>query len=192
MNLTNRHSIYNDTQQRILDATINCVKLWGLEKTSLNDIAKQAGVTRPTVYSYYPSRDEVIRAALLQSGYAFGERVIDHIRGFASARDRLLEAVLFAIEQLPLEPYLTLITRSDIPSQFYEDALIDNEGLHICLAIFDAVFEDSPRSDQDTLDIMELSIRLTLSLLVLRGPTTRSTAELRGFLERRLLPAAGL
>lgn len=192
MNPISRQSIYNDTQQRILDATINCVKLWGLEKTSLNDIAKQAGVTRPTVYSYYPSRDAVIRAALLQSGYAFGERVIDHIRRFASARERLLEAVLFAIEQLPLEPYLTLVTRSDIPSQFYEDALIDSEGLHICLAIFDAVFEDSDHSDRDKLDIMELSIRLTLSLLVLRGPTTRSTKELRGFLERRLLPAAGL
>ena len=31
----------NDTQQRILDATIDCVKTWGVEKTSLNDQSSQ-------------------------------------------------------------------------------------------------------------------------------------------------------
>ena len=70
----------NDTQQRILDATIDCVKTWGVEKTSLNDIAKRAGVTRPTVYNYYGNRTAVIRAALLSSGHHFAERVIAHIQ----------------------------------------------------------------------------------------------------------------
>ena len=51
-----------DTQARILDAAIACVKRWGVDKVTLNDIAQEAGLTRPTVYSYYPGRDEVIKA----------------------------------------------------------------------------------------------------------------------------------
>ena len=49
-----------DTQQRIVDAAVRCVKKWGIAKVTLNDIAKEAGVTRPTVYSYFSNRDEVV------------------------------------------------------------------------------------------------------------------------------------
>ena len=182
----------NDTQQRILDATIDCVKTWGVEKTSLNDIAKRAGVTRPTVYNYYGNRTAVIRAALLSSGHHFAERVIAHIQAWPTPADRLVEAVVFALEELPKEPYLAVITRADLSSYIYEDALSDREGVEMCLAIFNTVFDGTTLSEQDRIEVMELSVRLALSLLMLSGPATHEGDNLRGFLRRRLVPAAGL
>ena len=159
----------NDTQQRILDATIDCVKTWGVEKTSLNDIAKRAGVTRPTVYNYYGNRTAVIRAALLSSGHHFAERVIAHIQAWPTPADRLVEAVVFALEELPKEPYLAVITRADLSSYIYEDALSDSEGVEMCMAIFNTVFDGTTLSEQDRIEVMELSVRLALSLYTVRS-----------------------
>jgi AcrR family transcriptional regulator len=183
---------FNETQQRILDAAIQCLKKWGIEKTNLNDIAKQAGVTRPTVYSYFPNKGDVIRTALLQSGYAFGAKLVQHIGQFECTGDRLLEAVVYAIEKLPKEPYLTVITQADLSSTINQGALTDEEGFAICLDLFRYIFKHSPPGEQDLAEITEFTIRVALSLLILKGPAKRTGKELRGLLERRLLPGLGL
>lgn len=182
---------FNDTQHKILAAAVSCVKQWGIEKTSLNDIAKQAGVTRPTVYSYFPNRNDVIRTALLQSGYTFAERLKAHFSPFTSSKERLLEAVLFALEELPKEPYLALLSESkaDISGYINQDALNDSEGQAICLELFALIFADTSISDQDLIEVMEITVRLVLSLLMMPGPIQRKPEEMRLFLEKRLLSA---
>lgn len=182
---------FNETQQKILDAAIACVKQWGIEKTSLNDIAKQAGVTRPTVYSYFPNRNDVIRTALLQSGYSFAKRLKDHLQLFSNSADRLLESVIFSLEELPKEPYLALLSESkaDISGYINQDALSDSEGQAICLDLFVMIFADSKISDDDLIEVMEFTVRLVLSLLMMPGPIKRDSQQLRRFLQNRLLPA---
>lgn len=192
MNMFVNETTFNDTQQRILNAAIECVKQWGIEKTSLNDIAKQAGVTRTTVYSYFESKDQVIRTALLQSGYAFAERLKQHIAAFKKPQSRLLESIIFAVEELPKEPYLTLITQANLSAFVNEDALNEPEAQQICLEIFRDIFRNEIISDTDLVEYTEFTTRLVLSLLTLKGPIERDSSELRGFLKRRLLPALGL
>lgn len=182
----------NNTQQRILDAAIHCIKQWGVEKTSLNDIAKQAGVTRPTVYSYFPNKNEVIRQALLQSGLAFRERLFVHIKSFDDTPQRLIECVAFAIEELPKEPYLALILQADLSAHVNQNALSSEDGFAICLMLFEEVFKDAGISANELKEITEYTVRITLSLLILKGPVTRNCDELRSFLKRRLLPSLGL
>ena len=183
---------FNETQQRSLEAAITCVKQWGIEKTSLNDIAKQAGVTRPTVYSYFPNRNDVIRTALLQSGYAFADRLRELINRYSTTADRLVESVLFALEELPKEPYLAVLTDADISGYINKDALSDPEGQQICFSLFSEIFRDEDISDEELAEITEFVVRLALSLLMISGLVQRDREQLRGLLQRRLLPAAGL
>jgi AcrR family transcriptional regulator len=180
---------FNDTQQKIIDAAIRCVKQWGIEKTNLNDIAKEAGVTRPTVYSYFPNRHDVIRTALLQSGYGFAQRVLSHMKQFNNTRDRLMETLLFALAELPKEPYLALITDSHLSSQINEDALNDSEGQLICFQLFQAIYEHDMPNDEALMEITEMTTRVLLSLLMLKGPLHRNREQQKAFLERRLLPS---
>jgi AcrR family transcriptional regulator len=50
---------------RVLAATITCLARWGLAKTTLDDIAREAGVSRATVYRLFPGgKDVVVRAAV--------------------------------------------------------------------------------------------------------------------------------
>lgn len=53
-------------RRRILEATLRCVERWGLAKTSIEDVATAAGLSRATVYRYFPGgRDEVISETVL-------------------------------------------------------------------------------------------------------------------------------
>ncbi|MBV9252708.1 MAG: helix-turn-helix transcriptional regulator, partial [Actinobacteria bacterium] len=49
--------------QRILDATLRCIGRWGVAKTTLEDVAREAGCSRATVYRAVPGgKDGLIEA----------------------------------------------------------------------------------------------------------------------------------
>ncbi len=51
---------------RILDATLELVQRWGYKKTTIDDIAKQAGVAKGTIYLHWKTREALFEALLLR------------------------------------------------------------------------------------------------------------------------------
>jgi AcrR family transcriptional regulator len=47
---------------RILDAAIACFTQFGNDKTTVNDVARVAGVARQTIYRYFPDRGSLLEA----------------------------------------------------------------------------------------------------------------------------------
>jgi AcrR family transcriptional regulator len=58
-----------ETRGRILEAAIACFTQFGNDKTTLNDVARVAGLSRQTIYRYFPDR-----AALLEEVDAYEAR----------------------------------------------------------------------------------------------------------------------
>lgn len=52
-----------ETEEKILDAAIRTFLRYGARKTSMNDIAQAAGVSRQTLYDLFGSKEELIRAS---------------------------------------------------------------------------------------------------------------------------------
>jgi AcrR family transcriptional regulator len=50
------------TQERLLDATDRLVRQLGIKKTSMADVARDAGVARATLYRYFESREVLLNA----------------------------------------------------------------------------------------------------------------------------------
>src|SRR5262245_25941565 len=48
----------------ILDAALACFKERGFAATRLEDVAAKAGVTKGTIYLYYPSKEELFKAVV--------------------------------------------------------------------------------------------------------------------------------
>ena len=73
-----------DTRERILEAAYACVARWGLSKTSVEDVAKEAGLSRSTLYRYFPGgRDELIGSVVgweheevMERGLVFAHRAL--------------------------------------------------------------------------------------------------------------------
>lgn len=52
-----------DTEEKILDAAIRTFLRFGARKTSMNDIAQAAGVSRQTLYDLFGGKSELIQAS---------------------------------------------------------------------------------------------------------------------------------
>lgn len=83
------------TAERILDATMATMSDHGIARLSLEDVARRAGLSRQTVYRYFPSKSALLAAAVLREEEVF----IDNVMRAAAAHadfDRAVEAALAA------------------------------------------------------------------------------------------------
>jgi len=55
---------YEEREQHILDAAAELIVRYGYDKTSMSDIAEEAGVTRAIVYLHFDSKDNLFEALL--------------------------------------------------------------------------------------------------------------------------------
>ncbi|WP_238174504.1 TetR/AcrR family transcriptional regulator [Kribbella kalugense] len=54
-------------REAVLDSVLATFARFGYQKTSLSEVARAAGVSRPTLYSWFEAKDELFRAAVEQS-----------------------------------------------------------------------------------------------------------------------------
>jgi AcrR family transcriptional regulator len=93
-------SISNDTSpdlgDKILDAAASCVLAYGVERVTLAEIARRAGVSRPTIYRRWPDTRALL-AALLTA------RIIGVLRDLPArdgGREALVERIVGVAERL--------------------------------------------------------------------------------------------
>ena len=89
---------------RILDAAASVILRWGYNKTTIDDIARQAGVAKGTIYLHWNTREELFTALLRRERLALTEdvkqRIIDDPTG-ATLRGMLKHSTL-ALMKRPL------------------------------------------------------------------------------------------
>lgn len=86
---------------RVLAATITCLARWGLAKTTLDDIAREAGVSRATVYRLFPGgKDVVVRAAVAAELDAVERGLARRLLGVDDLEERVVAVLTFATAAL--------------------------------------------------------------------------------------------
>jgi AcrR family transcriptional regulator len=56
----------SDLEVRVLDATTRCIARWGVAKTTLDDVAREAGCSRASVYRAFPGGKDALVQRLVQ------------------------------------------------------------------------------------------------------------------------------
>ena len=56
--------LMDEREQKIVDAAMAVFSRYGVKRTTMNDIANEAGVVRQTLYNVYANKDEVLRATI--------------------------------------------------------------------------------------------------------------------------------
>jgi len=86
-----------DTRERILEAAYACVARWGLSKTSVEDVAKEADLSRSTLYRYFPGgRDELIGAVIGWEHDRFFGRLYEAVHDASSLEEVMERGLTFA------------------------------------------------------------------------------------------------
>ncbi len=65
--------------ERILDAAAELIQRWGYNKTTIDDIAKQAGVAKGTIYLHWKTREDLFRALLFHEERKLADEMKQHM-----------------------------------------------------------------------------------------------------------------
>ncbi|MGA8726558.1 MAG: TetR/AcrR family transcriptional regulator [Acidimicrobiales bacterium] len=85
------------SRQEIIEATYLCVARSGLSKTTVEDAAREAGVSRATVYRLFPGgREELLDATVAWATLDFFLRLYEEVRDAATLEEVMERGIAFA------------------------------------------------------------------------------------------------
>lgn len=122
------------TKAKILQASVDLIIEKGFESASMREMAKNAGVSNPTIYNYFPSKEKLLYAYIEQKHKASIE-IIQNIEDFHTytLREQLQTLIETELE-LYLEDREFIIQISDMVFQssgLKVSALYETNGLFI-------------------------------------------------------------
>lgn len=155
------------------------------------DVARRLGVTRQTVYRYFPNADAMLIASAMRAVNGFIDQLADHVAGVKDPVVAVVESVAFGIEHLAGDPQLEkLLARRDEGEAV--TSLTSDTALTFCLGFFrrlDVDWELHGFDDITLRELAEMTTRTVQSILTDPGPLARTEPELRSFITRWLGPA---
>src|SRR5690606_41742447 len=93
------------TRERIIDAAEECFGRFGVAKTTVEDIAAAAKLSRATVYrSISGGRDELILAVVVRELHRFLDRLAERLRRERTVPEEIVEGTLDATEYVRSAP----------------------------------------------------------------------------------------
>lgn len=102
-----------DTREQILDAFVAAASLHGVARLSMADVARQAGLSRPTLYRYFASRDDLTAAAVFRDATRLTRQVLDAVAPIQDPAEALETGVLVTLELLAAHPLLDRILTTE-------------------------------------------------------------------------------
>jgi len=188
----------DEARTRILAATR--ARLSAAGTTSTSEIAEVLGVTRQTVYRYYPTTDDLVDAAALDAVGDLVGQLVDHVqqhlaaqrdRGLAGdAADAVVEVVAYVYEHLRDDPALNRMIApgriSTTVSGLTAQSSIALGGK--LLAGFGIDWSEVGLAEADQLELVEHLLRILQSFVLDPGEPARTGDELRAYLGRWVAP----
>jgi AcrR family transcriptional regulator len=92
-------------EQRILEAAASCVLAYGVERVTLAEIARRAGVSRPTVYRRFPDTRTIL-AALLTMRIT---HALDDVPSRGVGRRQVVDRVVAVAGRLRLDDVIMMV-----------------------------------------------------------------------------------
>ena len=180
----------DDARNRLVDAAEACFTRFGVAKTTLEDIATEAGVSRATVYRYFEGgRDEIILGVVLREGREFLASLDRRVQREQTLEDAIVEGVMYTVAAVRKNDHLALLFAPEVAGHTTSIAGASTALYELTQDFLRPIFEQAGTSGQlrDGIyseDAAEFVLRMILSLLSVAGPRKRSQAKEREFLRR--------
>ena len=175
---------------RILDAADEIIAKRG-SAMRIADVARSLGVTRQTVYRYFPGTEALLLATAMRSGDGFLEHLASHVRGETDAVTAVIEGLAFAIENLSKDDrigfMMTRRSRGEVaPSLTSDTALAFSRSM---LHRYEVDWEANGFDEEALSDLSEFLLRVLYSFLIDTNKAPRHGENLRTYLARWVGPA---
>jgi len=96
------------TEERILRATLRLIGRRGVKRLGMQEVSEAAGVSRATLYRYFPSKERLIDAVAIFDERTFADGLATSLALVEDPSDRIRTFVAFAFDYIRTHPARTL------------------------------------------------------------------------------------
>jgi AcrR family transcriptional regulator len=156
------------TRLRLLDATVDALSRLGAKKLSMSAVATVAGVSRPTLYRYFPCKEELLIALADHQQRSFDSGLAEAIRSVR--REEQLDAVLRFIVRFQADDGTRRLV--DIEPTFVLDRLtrmLPTQRASLARLLADTLDHGGDASTWQPDDVADLIVRTALSYFLIPG-----------------------
>ncbi|HEY1969982.1 MAG TPA: TetR/AcrR family transcriptional regulator [Pseudonocardia sp.] len=162
----------DETAHRILGAAATQAEEFGLRRFTIDEVARRVGLSRVTVYRYFPKKDQLVNALILRELRRFLTQLDAVVDSHPTSVAKLTEGVLFCLDYLRSHRLLSRLLRTE--PEFILPHLTTKAGPVIAAArdwigrLIRAEITAGRVSlpDQDVDLLAELLVRIVISLVI--------------------------
>lgn len=183
-----------EARQRLIDAAALCFHRFGVAKTTVEDVAETAGVSRATVYRYFNGRDELILAVLLRHARIFLGRLAVRLGAQPTLEDAIVDGIAYTIKTVRKDKTLALLFAPEAAGLTSSVAGASQALFEVSIEFLRPLLENARASGTlregiEVDDAAEWLLRTILSLLTVDGPRRRTEAQSKALVRHFVLPA---
>ena len=183
-----------EARARIISATR--ARLTAAGTTSTSEIADVLGVTRQTVYRYFPTTEDLLDAAAMDAVVELESDLVEHVVEHLADRsgdaaEAVVEVVAYVYENLRDDPVLNRLVApgrisKTIAGLTAPSSIALGDKL---LAGFGLDWSEVGLAENERLELVEHLLRLLQTFFLDPGEPERTSEELRAYLRRWVAPA---
>lgn len=157
------------TTTAILDAALRQFELFGIARTTIDDIATRARFSRVTVYRRFGTKDRLVEAVILRELHRFLSGLEALVEALATPEEKMVEGFLFTLQAMRTHRLLQRLLESEpevlLPHLTIEGAPFiaaarDFLTAHLALQL------EGDRTAEELSVASEIVVRLILSFLL--------------------------
>ncbi|WP_166877690.1 TetR/AcrR family transcriptional regulator [Salinibacterium sp. ZJ450] len=178
--------------ERILDSTEQCFLRYGVSKTTMDDVAQQAGVSRATVYRYFSGRDGLVEAWIRRRSARYLEDNRKWLTRWSSFAERLEEGIVEDVRRSNADPFVHLVATDPRLMSAEKGSSTLSEDL--TAELWNPILDDAERTGElrQGLDRRELSdwiTHLEIMFITRFDDDEDSLTRIRSFVRQFVVPA---
>jgi AcrR family transcriptional regulator len=179
-------------RERILAAAVRRLELGGFDGVTISSVADEAGVSRPTVYAHFGTRDALVSDALQDVSSRVIGSVVSAVGERESVSEFVVEAMVAARAAFRSSPALAPLVHPGRGTVIYDGSAFGIDALSLTRSFLTPLVGATAEAGGDLDEVADLCIRMFLSVVQFDSEATRSDDALRGYLRRRLVPVLDL
>jgi AcrR family transcriptional regulator len=194
--VSDRHAVADatDVPERVLAAADECFQRYGIAKTTMEDVARAANISRATLYRYFSDRESLLTESVRRRARLNMKTARSYFSRRATIEEKITDGIVRNVRQGKRDPLVRLLVS---PEQMELAAkLLERSGLAIELTreLWQPVLREAQENgeiaaDVDIEELCEWISHLEIMFISQTGDEPEALAWVRRMVGRFVVPA---